>query len=356
MLKGVVALKSCITSEVKLMRHFVSLAVVVFSLPACGFFQTKKGEDASKTQSASMANGAQTSSEVGLASESLSLTSSIESLTLTARKDYRPSRWTDGKHEFDKDTEFKIPGVLNVTFGNSGNHKSYLYFKKQADSKESRCEYKGGSSQSQPKGAELNKAKVYKLVKCDGGLKAGDFGLAKSLRLNLDNGGNYNNTSGNTHTIITARIEYKVSGPVLPTDPGEAGKATLLGIDSDNDGLRDDIQRLIALRYPDSLPKRRAATQFAKGLINSLSNQEPTKQTVHAWADQELKNAECIQYITGSLDASLVEERLIRQAVLNTHPRNIAHISWMKQMGGYYGSLTERSKKSTTCQFNTNER
>jgi hypothetical protein len=338
------------------MRHFVSLAAVLFFLPACGFFQTKKGEEAREAQGASMAKTGEGSNQTGLASESLQLTSSIESLTLTARKDYRPSRWTDGKHEFDNDTEFKIPGVLNVTFGNSGNHKSYLYFKKQADSKESRCEYKGGSSQSQPKGAELNKAKVYKLVSCAGGLKAGDFGVAKALRLNLDNGGNYNNTSGNTHTIITAAIEFKVSGPVLPPDPGEAGKATLLGIDSDNDGVRDDVQRLIALRYPDSLPKRRAATQFANGLINSLSNEPPTTQQVHAWANQELKNGECFLFIFKDFDSSWDERRLLRQAILNTHQRNIAHISWSKKMGGYYGSLVPRGQEASTCQFNTNER
>jgi hypothetical protein len=38
----------------------------------------------------------------------------------------------------------------------------------------------------------------------------------------------------------------------LPPDPGEAGKVTLAGIDSDNDGVRDDIQRYIALTYPNS--------------------------------------------------------------------------------------------------------
>ena len=47
-------------------------------------------------------------------------------------------------------------------------------------------------------------------------------------------------------------------GDGLPPDPGEAGKATLEGIDSDQDGIRDDIQRYIALTYPDS-QKTRAA-------------------------------------------------------------------------------------------------
>lgn len=35
----------------------------------------------------------------------------------------------------------------------------------------------------------------------------------------------------------------------LPPDPGEAGKQTLAGIDSDNDGVRDDVQRYIGVTY-----------------------------------------------------------------------------------------------------------
>ena len=35
----------------------------------------------------------------------------------------------------------------------------------------------------------------------------------------------------------------------LPTDPGERGKETLKGIDSDGDGLRDDVQRFIVLNW-----------------------------------------------------------------------------------------------------------
>ena len=30
---------------------------------------------------------------------------------------------------------------------------------------------------------------------------------------------------------------------ILPPDPGEAGKLTLAGIDSNNDGVRDDLER-----------------------------------------------------------------------------------------------------------------
>ena len=37
---------------------------------------------------------------------------------------------------------------------------------------------------------------------------------------------------------------------ILPLDPGEEGKKTLLGIDSDQDGIRDDVEIAIFEKYP----------------------------------------------------------------------------------------------------------
>lgn len=50
----------------------------------------------------------------------------------------------------------------------------------------------------------------------------------------------------------------------LPPDPGAAGATTLAGIDSDGDGLRDDVQRWIALNYRDSARWRSVLAQMAR--------------------------------------------------------------------------------------------
>jgi hypothetical protein len=246
-------------------------------------------------------------------------------LELTARKDYRPSRWTDGLHSFDKDTRFQVPARLDVVFGNSGNHKSYLFFKKAKDKKESRCEYQGGSSQSHPKGEkELDKAKVYKLVKCDGGLKADDVAVAKDLRLRLDHGGNDKESA---YTIIKATVLYAGTAPTptptvvvtpvvtptpvitstptplptpdifigLPPDPGEAGKATLQGIDADNDGVRDDIQRWARQRFqgkPDLERLAKRSMRAAAKVIPLMNNREAAIQAMHAY----LKDLQCLSW------------------------------------------------------------
>lgn len=50
----------------------------------------------------------------------------------------------------------------------------------------------------------------------------------------------------------------------LPPDPGEAGKATIDGIDADKDGVRDDVQRFIHETWPDSERTRRALYSIAQ--------------------------------------------------------------------------------------------
>lgn len=60
-------------------------------------------------------------------------------------------------------------------------------------------------------------------------------------------------------------------GSRLPPDPGEAGKETVAGIDSDDDGVRDDIQRYIQLNHTDQNMKKNL-TEWAKIKQDSLLN------------------------------------------------------------------------------------
>lgn len=57
----------------------------------------------------------------------------------------------------------------------------------------------------------------------------------------------------------------------LPPDPGEAGMVTLEGIDSDNDGVRDDIQRWIALENDDVSEKaKQRFTNLTKAYVTLM--------------------------------------------------------------------------------------
>ena len=50
----------------------------------------------------------------------------------------------------------------------------------------------------------------------------------------------------------------------LPPDPGEAGKLTLEGIDSNNDGVRDDLEREIVYMHPQNEEVRRVLRAMVK--------------------------------------------------------------------------------------------
>lgn len=61
------------------------------------------------------------------------------------------------------------------------------------------------------------------------------------------------------------KIKFLGGDPVnLPPDPGIAGKQTLAGIDSNNNGVRDDLERAIYFKYPKDKQKRQLLYQAAK--------------------------------------------------------------------------------------------
>lgn len=73
--------------------------------------------------------------------------------------------------------------------------------------------------------------------------------------------------------ICTSPVNPNVAAPVdcipqyianLPPDPGPAGKQTIEGIDSDKDGVRDDVQRFIAEHWGHSERTVAVLTNIAK--------------------------------------------------------------------------------------------
>src|SRR5436305_503579 len=62
----------------------------------------------------------------------------------------------------------------------------------------------------------------------------------------------YHNPQGTAFRPIQDTTALPCSADGLPPDPGPAGKLTLGGIDSDHDGVRDDLQRYIVLTYGGS--------------------------------------------------------------------------------------------------------
>lgn len=76
---------------------------------------------------------------------------------------------------------------------------------------------------------------------------------------------------GALYRLLSAPFNLLPIGPnpALPPDPGPSGTTTLAGVDSDADGIRDDVQRYVAA-YGTSAKVRAAMTQLVKSYQNSL--------------------------------------------------------------------------------------
>lgn len=134
----------------------------------------------------------------------------------------------------------------------------------------------------------------------------------------------------------------------LPPDPGEEGKKTLAGIDSDDDGVRDDVQRYIALTYPDSEKTRAGLTQYAKSVQGALLDADD-KELSMKHEEKISKADDCIEFMLGTdeYDQYISNEAL--PMILNTKERTMAYFKYDEQLGGEVFSLTPEDQLRFSC-------
>jgi hypothetical protein len=116
-----------------------------------------------------------------------------------------------------------------------------------------------------------------------------------------------------------AFINFEIDSSLGVADPGEAGKKTLAGIDSDNDGVRDDVQRWINEEYPMSTSPstHQALKQGAKTMQAIVLNSENRAAAIQAQI-KDLEAASCLWWIKGA-DTKI--EKLARAHFYNTPER-----------------------------------
>ncbi|CAA6804003.1 MAG: Unknown protein [uncultured Campylobacterales bacterium] len=155
---------------------------------------------------------------------------------------------------------------------------------------------------------------------------------------------------------------------VLPQDPGSAGKDELLGIDSNENGIRDDIEIYIYNRYKNEPNHKRVliaiASQYAKATQKILVDPE------NAYDNETYKVMDnvndCKWYWYNKLDNSFstyAEGMEFRKAsnpfneemkseIFNTYERNKAYIEYNGVLGGKVYPNQEKSLEK--CDTNLN--
>ena len=132
--------------------------------------------------------------------------------------------------------------------------------------------------------------------------------------------------------------------PGFPPDPGQEGRKTLEGIDSDHDGLRDDVQRWIYAHYPNDEFKRKALRQFAIQYQAVMKVTEPlTRDEKYAWFKQMSRAGYCLSLqfpdeqepkTRNTIYHSYTEMEYLKAKVLNTHTRTLQFLKVDAQYDG----------------------
>jgi hypothetical protein len=146
-------------------------------------------------------------------------------------------------------------------------------------------------------------------------------------------------------------ITFVIHDKPVPPDPGEAGKATLEGIDSDDDGVRDDIQRWIVLTYVSSRTVQAALFQYSRAAQLFLINAD-NKDLARQNDVMRQRGTECLLYIRPGDGWEIRDE--IRAQLLNTRSRALAYSKGDLQLSGVVSALRPPALRKQSCGFDPN--
>jgi hypothetical protein len=148
-------------------------------------------------------------------------------------------------------------------------------------------------------------------------------------------------------------VELTFSAIPLPSDPGTAGKDTLLGIDTDENGVRDDIDRYIVFTHSDSAKVQEALKQEARELSVFLRDAD-SKELSRANALAE-GASDCLSYVYDiyssddeAFETYVETKNLLISSFLNTKARSRAYNKADNWLGGMaFGDDEDEKSKCT---------
>ena len=139
--------------------------------------------------------------------------------------------------------------------------------------------------------------------------------------------------------------------PGIPPDPGRRkANSTLLGVDSDNDGIRDDVQRYILALEIDHPFYKRAQLQYAEAVQLVLASRFTPEQADDA---RELlsKASGCARSATGAMQWSHDVDSLM-DIILNTRKRRSTYRNLLPERSYLFSATFERDEEM--CNFDVN--
>lgn len=120
-------------------------------------------------------------------------------------------------------------------------------------------------------------------------------------------------------------VEMTIDASLEVADPGQEGKNTLAGIDTDNSGVRDDVQRWINESYNDKINMKKALKQMSKSQQNEILNADNQQQAL-LHIHTSLRAASCL--VRRQIEAELIYKEIYKdlsKVVYNTLDRLTAY-------------------------------
>lgn len=124
----------------------------------------------------------------------------------------------------------------------------------------------------------------------------------------------------------------------FPEKPGPEGDTTLLGIDSDTNGVRDDVEWKIGFYIPDNPEQRAAVMQIAcrmQKLLMDYSTQLNAGMEILSFDISLVQSAIECGVSSGALDRMSLS--LLKSIIKNTPERRFAFREINTTMAGYFG-------------------
>src|SRR3989338_6729309 len=92
----------------------------------------------------------------------------------------------------------------------------------------------------------------------------------------------------------TTLMLYEVMGKNVPPDPGAEADKTVVGVDANENGIRDDVELAIFKEYPNSAKTRAVLLQYALALQMEMIQPIVNMETVTAVAEDGDRAYMCI--------------------------------------------------------------
>jgi hypothetical protein len=153
---------------------------------------------------------------------------------------------------------------------------------------------------------------------------------------------------------ITLDIYWEVNGHTLPPEPdSQVNNSTLLGIDSNDNGVRDDVERWIYETYKDKHPIHiDIAMQGARAKQKMLKDPSKAKE-IH---DEMSAPLDCESYYKVCVDKPIIETRInskyFRKIIFNTPDRKNAYLEYDRLLSGDSYAIPWCSERKQACDFN----